>query len=275
MIYLSPARAVAFLAATSIAALTISQALAQQPPQPATPRPAAPAPQRPAAGTPPRPAQAQPAPQARPPGQPGQQADPGAASAAPQLIFSQWLKFCFGQDGQPVDQKDAAAKAKQLCYTAIEGRLESGVPIVAVATFDPPADGKKTLRLTLPVGLALPFGTRIIVDGGQPLTAPFQSCFANACIADYELNPDFLGKLKKGKAAVVQAIRYDNNPISVQVPLTEFAKIFDGAPADPKVLEEQQKKLEDELKRKGEELQKKADDARKRLEQGGGAKPPQ
>jgi len=59
--------------------------------------------------------------------------------------------------------------------------------------------------------------------------------------------------------------------MTFQVPLTEFAKAFDGAPTDPKVLEERQKKLEDELKKKGEELQKKANEARQKLEQGGGA----
>ena len=44
------------------------------------------------------------------------------------------------------------------------------------------------------------------------------------------------------------------------VPLAGFSKAFDGAPIDPKVLEEQQKKLQ-------EELQKKSDELRKRLEQ--------
>ena len=270
----TPARALAAVATTSIAALMISSALAQTPPQqPAAPRPAAPAPARPAAGTParpPQPAQAQPA----PPAQPAQPAQQGAAAApgqpVPQLIYSQWVKFCVGPDGQPADQKDAAVKAKQVCLTGIDGRLESGQPVVAVVAIEPPADGKKILRLTLPIGMQLQHGTRLIVDQAQPLTAPYVTCFANGCISDYELSADTLGKVKKGKSAVVQGINYNGSAISVPIPLTEFAKAFDGAPTDPKVLEERQKKLEEELKKKGEELQKKANEARQKLEQGGG-----
>jgi invasion protein IalB len=268
MAYFTPARAVAALATTSVAALMISSALAQTPP--ATPKPAAPA--RPAASKPAQPAQAQ----AQPvqPVQPGQPTEQGAAPATPpvpQLIYSQWVKFCVSPDGQPADQKDPAVKAKQVCLTGIDGRLESGQPVVAIVAIEPPADGKKILRVTLPIGMQLQHGTRLIVDQAQPLTAPYVTCFANGCISDYELSVDTLGKVKKGKSAVVQGINYNGSAISVPVPLTEFAKAFEGAPTDPKVLEERQKKLEEELKKKGEELQKKANEARQKLEQSGGS----
>jgi len=274
--WIASARPVArAVAAASIAgAVMMSSALAQQSQAPTTPRPSTPAPARPAA----RPAQ--PAPQAQPaqpvqptqPGQPGQQADQGSAPL-PQLIYSQWVKFCVSPEGGTPDPKDAAAKAKQVCLTGIDGRMESGMPVVAVVAIEPPADGKKILRVTLPIGMQLQHGTRLIVDQAQPLTAPYVTCFTNGCIADYDLSTDTLGKFKSGKSAVVQGINYTGSAISVPVPLAEFAKTFDGPPTDPKVLEERQKKLEDELKRKGEELQKKADEARQKLEQGGQAKP--
>jgi hypothetical protein len=109
-------------------------------------------------------------------------------------------------------------------------------------------------------------GTRVIIDDTQPMQAPFFTCYPGGCYADYELSNDSLGKMKKGKTVYVQAITIQNAPITVGVPLTEFAKVFDNPPADPKVLEEQQKKLEEDLKRKGEELQKKAKEAREKLE---------
>jgi invasion protein IalB len=265
------ARGIIAMATTSIATLMISSALAQQ--QPATPR----APARPAASTPAKPPaaapQAQPAPSAQPP-QPA-----GSSAQMPQLIYSQWVKFCVapgeGEGAAPAapDPKDAAAKAKQVCLTGIDGRMESGMPIVAVVAIEPPADGKRILRITLPIGMQLQHGTRFIVDQTQPLTAPYVTCFTNGCISDYELSADTLGKIKKGKSAVVQGINYNGSAISVPIPLTEFAKAFEGAPTDPKVLEERQKKLEDELKKKGEELQKKANEARQKLESGTPAKP--
>jgi hypothetical protein len=57
----------------------------------------------------------------------------------------------------------------------------------------------------------------------------------------------------------VQAINANGAPLTLPLPLGEFAKAYDGPPTDPKVFEETQKKLQ-------EELQKRADEARKRLE---------
>jgi len=59
---------------------------------------------------------------------------------------------------------------------------------------------------------------------------------------------------------IVQAINMQGTPISLPLPLADFAKAYDGPATDPKVFEDQQRKLQ-------EELQKKAEDARKKLEQ--------
>jgi hypothetical protein len=93
-------------------------------------------------------------------------------------------------------------------------------------------------------------------------------CFANGCMADYEATADLLDRLKKGQNLIIQAINANNQPLTLPLPLNDFAKAYDGPPTDPKVFEEQQKKLQ-------EELQKRADEARKNLEkqQGGAAAP--
>ena len=64
----------------------------------------------------------------------------------------------------------------------------------------------------------------------------------------------------------IQAINLAGAAISFPLPLAEFKQANEGAPVDPKVFEEQQKKLQDEL-------QKRAEEARKKLEQGGAAAP--
>jgi hypothetical protein len=68
-----------------------------------------------------------------------------------------------------------------------------------------------------------------------------------------------IASLKKGQGLTVQAINAGGQPISLVLPLGDFAKAHEGPPTDPKVFEEQQKKLQ-------EELQKRAEDARKKLE---------
>jgi invasion protein IalB len=248
------ARAFAVAAATTMfSALIGSGAVAQTSPAPKVAQ-SPPAPK--AAQAPAAPAPKAAAPKAAPKA-PAQK--PGEAPAAqqqaqgaeqPQLIFSPWTKFCL---------KGQEANAKQVCFTGKDGRVESGVPVVAAVLIEPENEPKKVLRVTLPLGMSIQPGTRVIVDNGQPMTGPYVICFNNGCMADYEASSELIGKLKKGQGLVIQGINGSGQPISLVVPLGDFAKAYDGAPTDPKVFEEQQKKLQ-------EELQRRADEARKRLE---------
>jgi invasion protein IalB len=121
---------------------------------------------------------------------------------------------------------------------------------------EPDGDPKKVLRVTLPLGMSIQPGTRVIVDNGQPMTGPYVICFNNGCMADYEASGELIQKLKKGQGLVVQGINGAGQPISLVVPLVDFAKAHDGPPTDPKEFENQQKKLQDELEKRAKEAQK-------------------
>jgi invasion protein IalB len=252
-------RLFALLAATALAVPFALTAQAQTPaPAPAAPKKAAPkaAPKAP-------PAAPAPTAQEAPAGQPAQGGAPAPQDQQVQLIYAPWTKFCLkGQD----------ANAKQVCFTGKDGRIESGQPVVAAVIIEPEGEPKKILRVTLPLGMQLVHGTRVIIDNNAPAQSPYVICFANGCMSDYEATPDMINNMKKGQNLVVQAINANGAPLTLPLPLQEtggsFAKAYDGPPTDPKVFEENQKKLQ-------EELQKKADEARKRLEatQGAGAQP--
>ena len=94
------------------------------------------------------------------------------------------------------------------------------------------------------------------------MTGPYVICFQNGCMADYEASGELIGKLKKGQGLVVQGINGAGQPISLVLPLGDFAKAYDGPPTDPKVFEAQQKKLQDELQRRAEEARKKLEGQR-------------
>ena len=253
-------RVFALLAATALTATLLAPGAQAQQPAPAPGAPAA-APKAKAAApkAAPKGAPAAPAPaaqQAAPP------AGAPAAAAQPQdqqvqLIYAPWTKFCLkGQD----------ANAKQVCFTGKDGRIESGQPVIAAVIIEPEGEPKKILRVTLPLGMQLIHGTRVIVDNNPPMQSPYVICFANGCMSDYEVTPELLANMKKGQNLVVQAINSNGAPLTLPLPLAEFAKAYDGPPTDPKVFEETQKKLQ-------EELQKRAEEARKKLEatQSGGA----
>jgi invasion protein IalB len=240
-----------------LATASASIALAQQPPAP----PVAPAAKpKPAPAAKPKPAAQPPAAQQQPVAPPeAQQQQAQGADQQVQLIFSPWTKFCL-----KANQQDP--NSKQVCFTGKDARIESGMPVVAAVLIEPEGEPKKILRVTLPLGMQLVHGTRLIIDQNQPMTAPYVICFTNGCMADYEATPDMVAKMKKGQNLVVQAINSTAQPITLGLPLADFAKAYDGPPTDPKVFEEQQKKLQ-------EELQRRADEARKKLEQQQGGAP--
>jgi invasion protein IalB len=253
-------RLLALLAATALAlpfALDAAQGQAQA--QAPAPAPAAPkkkaapkaAPKAEPAPAAQAPAQQPPAGQAQAPApQAGQPAQPQDQQI--QLIYAPWTKFCL---------KGQEANAKQVCFTGKDGRIESGQPVVAAVIIEPEGEPKKILRVTLPLGMQLVHGTRIIIDNNQPLQSPYVICFANGCMSDYEATPELLANMKKGQTLVVQAINANGAPLTLPLPLAgEFAKAYDGPPTDPKQFEENQKKLQ-------EELQKRAEEQRKKLEQ--------
>jgi invasion protein IalB len=192
-------------------------------------------------------APAQPAPKAQPKAQPKappQQAPAPAPSGGPEvppLTYSPWTKVCL---------KGQEANAQQVCFTGKEGRIDSGMMVIGAVLIEPEGGAGKVLRVTLPLGMQLPQGTRAIVDQGQPMTAPYMICFPNGCMADYEASGELIGKLKKGQSLVVQAINSQGQAVSLPLPLPDFAKAYDGPPTDPKELEARQKKLQDEMLKK-------------------------
>jgi invasion protein IalB len=184
------------------------------------------------------------------PKQPPQQAQP----EAPQLIYSPWTKFCLkGQEANP----------KQVCFTGKDGRVESGQPVVAAVLIEPDGEPRKILRVTLPLGMSLQPGTRVIIDQGQPMTGPYVICFNNGCMADYEASDALIGTMKKGQGLVVQGINGAGQAISLVLPLTDFAKAYDGPPTDPAIFEKQQKELQEQLQRRAEEARKKLEGQQK------------
>jgi invasion protein IalB len=249
-----PVRRVATcIAAATALTLGTSLALAQQQPAPAQPVPAPKATPRPV-----QPAQKAPAKQ---PQQPAQQApaapadqQAGAPADQPPVVYSPWTKFC-GKDN---------AQAKEVCLTVKEARLETGQFLAGAALIEQQGEEKKLFRITLPLGMQLPQGTRMLLDKEQPMQGRYIVCLPNGCMADFDVTPDFVGKLKKGQQLVLQGINLPGQAASYMLPLADFAKANEGPATDPKEFERKQQELQNEL-------QKKAEEARKRLQ----ASPPE
>jgi invasion protein IalB len=245
----APARPVRWSLVTTVAAALMMSAapmvLAQAPAQaPATkPKPT------------PKPAQ---------PKQPAAQPAQPPAAQMPNFVYSPWTKFC----GPPPSNGQPQPNQKLMCFTGKDARTEQGVPVIAAALVEMEGEPQKTFRITLPFGLSVSTGTRLIVDQNPPLQMPFMTCAPLSpnmgCIAQYDATPELVTKLKKGQMLTIQAVNLQNQIVSFPLALADFQKANEGPATDPKVYEEQQKKMQ-------EDLQKKADELRKKLEQQQGA----
>jgi invasion protein IalB len=153
-----------------------------------------------------------------------------------QLIFSPWARYC----AKGPTEQSSEIRTKEVCFTAADGHLASNQKLVIALLIEPEGGGTKLLRVTLPLGVALVPGARIVIDEKEGMTAPFVVCLPkNGCMADYKADADLIEKLKNGRSLAIQS--FDRGkPISFTLPLTGFAKAYDGPAENPTILNELQ-----------------------------------
>jgi invasion protein IalB len=183
------------------AAAAIAPAFAQQP----TPAPAAPA---------------QPA-----PGAPAAQATPGQTQPqAPGTVRSNhgaWSVVC---------DKPAGASAEQCALmqnVIAEDRPEVGLSVVVLKTADRKS---KILRVLAPLGVLLPNGLGLNVDGKDIGRAYFVRCFADGCYAEVVLEDELLKTFRSGASATFIVFQTPEEGIGIPVDLKGFAEGYDALP---------------------------------------------
>jgi invasion protein IalB len=160
-----------------------------------------------------------------------------------QIISSPWTRYC----AKGLTEQSSDIKTKEVCFTASDGHLKSGQKLVIALLIEPVGDDTKLLRVTLPLGVALVPGARIVIDEKEAMTAPYVVCLPkNGCVADYKADADLIAKLKQGQSLAIQAFD-KGRPISFTLPLAGFAKAYDGPATDPTGLNELQEGLSNEL----------------------------
>ncbi len=117
-------------------------------------------------------------------------------------MYSPWLKVC---------GKGPETNNKQVCVLSKDGRLENGMPVAVVQLFEPEGEAK-VLRITVPLGMQLQHGTRMIIDQGQPAQEPYKICFPVGCMSDYPVTDDMIAKMKKGQQMYLAGDQYAGHP---------------------------------------------------------------
>ena len=173
------------------------------------------------------------------------------AGAQEQLYYSPWLKQCF---------KGQEANARLVCTTSRGSFADSGMALASGVLVEPEGD-KKILRITVPEPVALSPGARIVVDQDPPITIPFSTCYRNGCLAEIDASPELIARMKSGQTLFVQAVALTNQVLSLPLPLADFKKVNEGAPADAKAVQDQMKKVQTELQKRTQIAQQKTQPA--------------
>ncbi|RDJ14825.1 invasion associated locus B family protein [Rhizobium grahamii] len=175
-----------------------------------------------AAATAPAFAQQQPA-----PGQPAptSQAQPGQTQPqAPGTVKSNhgaWSVVC---------DKPAGASAEQCALmqnVIAEDRPEVGLSVVVLKTADRKS---KILRVLAPLGVLLPNGLGLNVDGKDIGRAYFVRCFADGCYAEVVLEDELLKTFRSGASATFIVFQTPEEGIGIPVDLKGFAEGYDALP---------------------------------------------
>jgi invasion protein IalB len=198
---------VVLLAVNSAAAAQLKKA----PPEKLSPRPVQPAPR------------VEPAPKAA----------PGAMTELSPFVYSPWTKFCGRDSNNPA--------AQPVCLTVREARLQTGQFVAGAALIEQVGEDKRLLRVTLPLGLRLMPGVQMFIDSEAARNGNYVICYPNGCMADFEVNPDFVARLKSGERLQLRGINAPGQVASYLLPLGGFAQANEGPPTDPATFEQEQR----------------------------------
>jgi invasion protein IalB len=129
--------------------------------------------------------------------------------------FDNWVVTC----GETAEGKNCAmsqtlrdAKTKQVVLTVILARTQDGKNIVTVRT---------------PIGVLLPAGLGLAIEGGPETTAQYRFCGPRACHAQFEVAAGVLDAFRKQAAFTATFSRLDGQRMSVAGSLKGFSGAFD------------------------------------------------
>lgn len=102
--------------------------------------------------------------------------------------------------------------------------------IVAHVRFDHQQGDQTGIIVWAPLGVALAPGLQLTLDGGKPITLPYERCSAEGCDASAVLDQAAVEKFKRGKTLVVRYIVEGNRAADIPIRLEGLTRALDSLP---------------------------------------------
>ncbi|SHH00416.1 invasion associated locus B family protein [Bradyrhizobium erythrophlei] len=139
------------------------------------------------------------------------------------LTYAPWRKVCF--------KATQETGSKMVCRTTINGRWDTGQIALRVDLIEREGDSVARLQIFVTPGSFLQPGIKLTVDQGSPLQIPYVICLTNGCVAGSVANAGLVHDLESGQMLVLETVNSNVVGVTTSLPLKEFAKVYQGAPA--------------------------------------------
>jgi invasion protein IalB len=147
--------------------------------------------------------------------------EPAAAQGAVKSVHKDWQVRC---DTPPGAKHEQCALIQSV--TAAD-RANVGLTVIVLKTADKKS---RLMRVVAPLGVLLPSGLGLKIDGTDIGRAGFVRCLPNGCIAEVVMDDKLLKKLRTGKTATFIIFQTPEEGIGFPMSLAGFAQGYDALP---------------------------------------------
>lgn len=146
------------------------------------------------------------------------------------------------QQGSTVKAKHGAWEIRcsnqdaNACLMAQTGNNKEGQPVIqALLRKTPGLTGpnneaiEAVMEIVTPIGVLIPAGVGVKIDGAEVGRGGFRYCSPQACIVQEPIQADFVSKLKKGSGATMTLVSATNGETAeIAISLSGFTKAYNG-----------------------------------------------
>lgn len=148
-------------------------------------------------------------------------ASPVYAQGTVRAEYGDWQMSC---DTPPGASSEQCAIIQNVLA---EDQPNVGLSVIVLRTADREA---RLLRVLAPLGVLLPNGLGLNVDGTDMGRVAFVRCLPNGCIAEVELDDEIIEVLSGGESAIFVVFKTPEEGVGIPVSLEGFAEGFAALP---------------------------------------------
>lgn len=148
-------------------------------------------------------------------------ASPAMAQGTVRGEYGNWQMSCDTPPGASTEQ------CAIIQNVMAEDQPNVGLSVIVLRTADREA---RLLRVLAPLGVLLPNGLGLNVDGTDMGRVAFVRCLPNGCVAEVELDDGLIDVLSKGTSAIFVVFKTPEEGVGIPVSLEGFSEGFAALP---------------------------------------------